>query len=284
MAEPPSGKQSSIAFDQALEFYDRTRSLPPDAMEAVLGLLTRELAERQPCIEIGVGTGRMALPLAERGIRMVGVDLSLMMLGELRRKAGASPTFPVAGGDAVHLPFADAWFGAGLAVHVLHLIPAWGDALAELARVVRRPGVVLVDTGGLDMCGLNTGGPDVGEPEAGDPKTGWWPALEERFCAEASIPFEGVGLRRGDDVDAHMASLGAHVRKLERIDVERATTIAERIDWLEAGVFSYTWRADEATRRSAADRCRVWAENRWGPLDEPVTISGSVVYRAYDLT
>lgn len=284
MAEPHSEEQSSIAFDQALEYYDRTRSLPPDAMEAALRLLEHELAGHQPCLEIGVGTGRMALPLAERGIRMVGVDLSIMMLGELRRKAGGSPPFPVAGGDAVHLPFADASFGAGLAVHVLHLIPAWRDALVELARVVRRPGVVLVDTGGLDACGLNTGGPDTSGPDPCEPKAGWWPALEERFCAEAGIPFDGVGLHRGDDVDGHMASLGANVRKREPIEVKRATTIGERIDWLEAGVFSFTWQADEPTRRAAAERCRVWAEGRWGPLDEPVTISGSVVYRAYDFT
>jgi hypothetical protein len=74
------------------------------------------------------------------------------------------------------------------------------------------------------------------------------------------------------------------VRKREPIEVTRATTIGERIDWLEAGVFSFTWQADEPTRRAAAERCRVWAEGRWGPLDEPVTISGSVVYRAYEFT
>lgn len=184
----------SIAFERALEDYERTRSLPPEAMATVLQLLTEELAGHQPCLEIGVGTGRMALALAG-GVRMVGVDLSLMMLGELRRKAGGRSPFPIAGADAVHLPFAEASFGAGLAVHVLHLIPAWRAALTELVRVVARPGVVVVDTGGSG--------------------TGWWPAVEERFCKEAGIPSCGVGLRKGDDVDGVMASLGAKVRKPE---------------------------------------------------------------------
>src|SRR5213592_3617332 len=97
----PEQQGGSVAFDRALEDYDRTRSLPPEAMEAVLQLLTEELADRQPCLEIGVGTGRMALALAGRGVRMVGVDLSLMMLGELRRKAGGTSPFPIACGDAV---------------------------------------------------------------------------------------------------------------------------------------------------------------------------------------
>jgi SAM-dependent methyltransferase len=264
----PQKQGGSIVFERALEDYDRTRSLPPEAMEAVLGLLTTELTDHQPCLEIGVGTGRMALALARRGVRMAGVDLSLMMLGELRRKAGGKSPFPIACADAVHLPFGEASFGAALAVHVLHLIPAWRDVLAELARVVRRPGVVLVDTGGF-----GTGGPG----------TGWWPVVQERFCKEAGISSGGVGLRKGDDVDGLMASLGATVRKPKPIGVNESTTIAERIEWLEAGVFSFTWQADDRTRRAAAERTRTWAVRRFGPLDRPVTLSGKVVFRAYDL-
>jgi SAM-dependent methyltransferase len=262
MPKHPSDGQGSIAFECAIEDYDRTRSLPPEAMEAVLRLLTNEFEDHQPCLEIGVGTGRMALALVGHGLRMVGIDLSLTMLGELRRKAGGRSPFPIARADAVHTPFADASFGAGLAVHVLHLIPGWRDALTELARVVRRPGVVLVDAGG--------------------PGTGWWPALEKRFREEAGISPGSVGLDKGEDVDGHMAFLGAKARRLEPIDANEQTTIGERIDWLEAGVFSFTWQVDEATRRATAERCRTWARRRFGPLDRPTTLSRTVVYRAYD--
>jgi SAM-dependent methyltransferase len=263
MPQGPSQEHGgSIPFERALEHYDRTRSLPPEAMEAVLRLLADELADHQPCLEIGVGTGRMALALDGRGVKMAGVDLSSMMLGELRRKADGRSPFPIAIADAVRVPFADASFGAALAVHVLHLIPAWRETLAELARVVRRPGVVLVDTGGS-----GTG----------------WPELEERFCQEAGISSGGVGLQRCDDVDGLMASLGATVRKPEPIEANQTTTIAERIDWLESGVFSFTWQADEETRRAAAERCRAWAAQRFGPLDRPTTLSGQVVFRGYDL-
>ena len=54
----------SVSFDRAASFYDATRALTPEAMAAVQALLRSELQGRGRCLEIGVGTGRMALPLA----------------------------------------------------------------------------------------------------------------------------------------------------------------------------------------------------------------------------
>jgi ubiquinone/menaquinone biosynthesis C-methylase UbiE len=256
-------ERRSVVFDRAIQDYDRTRGLPPKAMDAVLQLLARELAGHQPCLEIGVGTGRMALPLFERGIQMVGIDLSLSMLGELKRKRGGTMPFPVAVADAIRLPFADASFGSGLAVHVLHLIPAWRDALMELTRVIRRPGVVLADLGGW------------GES--------WWKELQERFCLEAGISTMHVGANEAHDVDDYMVSLGARGRTLEPVEAEETTTIEERLRWLEAGAFSFTWRVDDDTRGEAVARLRPWAEERFGPLEDARTSNWRIVYRAYDL-
>lgn len=41
-------------------------------------------------LELGIGTGRVALPLAERGVRVAGIDLSEPMIAELRRKPGGA--------------------------------------------------------------------------------------------------------------------------------------------------------------------------------------------------
>jgi SAM-dependent methyltransferase len=48
-----------------------------------------------PVLELGVGTGRVARPLAERGIPVDGVDVSSVMLDKLRRSAGGLPIRPV---------------------------------------------------------------------------------------------------------------------------------------------------------------------------------------------
>jgi SAM-dependent methyltransferase len=43
-----------------------------------------------PVLELGIGTGRIALPLSERGVRVHGIDLSTAMLARLREKPGAA--------------------------------------------------------------------------------------------------------------------------------------------------------------------------------------------------
>jgi SAM-dependent methyltransferase len=48
------------------------------------------LAGRGPVLELGVGTGRLALPLAARGFTVHGIELSLDMVEQLRRQPGAA--------------------------------------------------------------------------------------------------------------------------------------------------------------------------------------------------
>jgi SAM-dependent methyltransferase len=48
-----------------------------------------DLAGDGPALELGIGTGRIALPLAERGVRVHGIDLSDAMVAKLRAKPGA---------------------------------------------------------------------------------------------------------------------------------------------------------------------------------------------------
>lgn len=56
-----------------------------------------ELAGDGPALELAVGTGRIALPLAERGVRVAGIDDSEPMLARLRAKPGAERIRIVAG-------------------------------------------------------------------------------------------------------------------------------------------------------------------------------------------
>jgi ubiquinone/menaquinone biosynthesis C-methylase UbiE len=256
----PSG---SIAFDRAANDYDRTRALTPGAMRKVHAVLVAELGDRQPCLEIGVGTGRLALPLARAGIRMAGIDLSLPMLRRLVDKTPGSGPMDVAVADAVALPFARSSFGAGLACHVLHLIPAWPDALAELVRVVRPGGVILVDVGGWG--------------------SGWSKEMQERFCREAGISSPVVGTHDPREVDEAMRSLGAPGRRLPEVRQSRTTTIAEQLEHLAKGVYSFTWSVDEGTRRRAAERVGRWAEERFGSLTRPRRTRGTISWLGFDL-
>lgn len=59
-----------------------------------------ELAGDGQALEFAIGTGRVALPLAARGVRVSGIDLSAAMVERLRAKPGGDPSsIPVAIGD-----------------------------------------------------------------------------------------------------------------------------------------------------------------------------------------
>jgi SAM-dependent methyltransferase len=82
--------------DRIAEVYDDWYVEQPDpsAMVAVLA----ELAGEGPVLELGIGTGRVALPLAERGLAIHGIDASTAMVARLRAKPDGD-AIPVTIGD-----------------------------------------------------------------------------------------------------------------------------------------------------------------------------------------
>lgn len=131
------------SFDRVAHCYDETRAMPPDvtaqvadAISAVLG----EVAERPQVIEVGIGTGRIAVPLAERGARITGIDISPQMIAVLRSKRS---DIGVMLAESSRPPLRGQVFDAALFVHILHLVP---DAEATVRATVPlvRPGGVII--------------------------------------------------------------------------------------------------------------------------------------------
>lgn len=253
----------SINFDRAVGFYDATRRENPATESAVTAVLAGELAGRGRALEIGVGTGRVALPLHRAGVPMAGVDLSAGMLGLLIDKAGGTVAFPLALADATALPFSTGGLGAALAAHVLHLIPPWQEAVGELVRVVQPGGVVLV-------C-LTAGGP---EP---------FRELRERFMEALGTGRHHVGVQGWEELDRAFREHGATPRLLAQLADPLMVAPEDAISRFERGEFSYTWPFDEAARRAAGAQVREWAVQEYGPLEQPRLIERQIVWRAYDL-
>jgi len=69
----------------AARYDEGTVGMPVEPMVDVLA----ELAGDGAALELGIGTGRVALPLAERGVAVSGIDLSTDMVAVLRAKPGA---------------------------------------------------------------------------------------------------------------------------------------------------------------------------------------------------
>ena len=253
----------SVNFDRAVGYYDQTRMVTEEAEEEILAMLAAELAGRARCLEIGVGSGRMALPLHRTGVPMAGVDISTGMLGLLVEKAGGSVPFPLAIADATQLPFPDASLGAGLASHVFHLIPPWREALLELVRVVAPGGVILVSL---------RGGPSEAFKDIG-----------ERFASHVGVDRNAIGVKDTQELDDAFRAAGAVVRELPVVTERRLVRPEEIIGRFERGEYSYTWEVPPETRAQAAEELRAWAREEFGPLDEPIEADRAIGWRAYDL-
>jgi SAM-dependent methyltransferase len=76
--------------EKVAEQYDATSAemFEPAVVDPAVDFLA-ELAGDGAALELGIGTGRIALPLAQRGIRVHGIDLSEAMVARLRAKPGA---------------------------------------------------------------------------------------------------------------------------------------------------------------------------------------------------
>ena len=77
-------------FDERIAArYDETSGemFDPASVDPVVDLLV-ELAAGGRALELGVGTGRIALPLSQRGVPVHGIDMSTAMVAKLREKPG----------------------------------------------------------------------------------------------------------------------------------------------------------------------------------------------------
>jgi phosphatidylethanolamine/phosphatidyl-N-methylethanolamine N-methyltransferase len=232
-------------------------------MARLVSAISSELREAGPCLEIGIGTGRFAIPLTRAGARIVGVDISREMLARLARNAGGL-SIPVAIGDATRLPFGDHTFGAGIAAHVFHLIPRWTVALDELVRVIRPGGQIVAFARGRKL-------------------DGWVRDLHHCFFQAVGDPDWPPGMDTIEELDAEMAARGIDRRLVEVADEKRTFTVRRSIEYLEQGIYSACWQLDEETRRRAAQVATRWAEANLGDFDEPRVVVEAMAWRVYDL-
>jgi len=142
-------REQSVNFDRIANKYDETRGFPEGVPAQVAKFIHEigQLSSTHTILEIGVGTGRIALPLAKHVGKYYGIDISEGMLQYLRNNHTQQPLF-VNVGDAEKLPFPNNSFDSIVIVHVLHLVRDPKPVADELARVLKPDGVILNGFGG----------------------------------------------------------------------------------------------------------------------------------------
>jgi SAM-dependent methyltransferase len=258
------GGSGSVSFDRAAQVYDRTRLTDPVALTRAIDVLDGVLPAGD-VLEIGVGTGALAIPLAGRGRRVVGLDVSTAMLERLQEKEGPNRV-EVAIADATRLPIADAAFAGAYCRWVLHLIAGWREAVRELCRAVRPGGVVVVEPGGY---------------------AGGWREVWLRFVDVLGPAAGPVGLdARGGyaDLDAVFAACGAAEREVIETPMQLDSSLDRFLGEAAARAYSWTWRVGDAELGRAVAAVRAWAVERYGPdLTQPFSPDAPQSWRVYDL-
>jgi demethylmenaquinone methyltransferase/2-methoxy-6-polyprenyl-1,4-benzoquinol methylase len=107
------------------------------------------MGPREIALDVGVGTGDLAFGLldaSDPSVRVVGVDLSPLMIDAVRRRAGArlDPRLAPLLGSAAALPFADASFDRVVAGFAVRNFADLALGLREMRRVLRAGGRAVV--------------------------------------------------------------------------------------------------------------------------------------------
>jgi ubiquinone/menaquinone biosynthesis C-methylase UbiE len=242
-----------ISFDKIAAVYDAQRAHPPAVSAQIGATLTTLVGRGAPILELGVGTGRIAIPAVAAGAYVAGLDISREMLRvAAERAAAADAPLDLALADAQRLPFAADSFAAALAVHVLHLLPDWRAALAEIVRVLRPNGALIqgADWRDPDSCvGLLRGRFRIAMMELlpGSRPPGAGAQVAQALARLGGVTAEPVVAARWS----------------------RPVSPAEVIAGMAARVDSEAWALPDDLLAAAVAAVRAWAAQTWPDLDAP---------------
>jgi ubiquinone/menaquinone biosynthesis C-methylase UbiE len=241
-----------------LDAHDRQKDWPADLWSSLVEGLQPKLTD--PCLEIGVGSGLVALRLWTAGTTVIGLDFNRSMLSRLAERL---PDAPAVQGDALHLPFGSATGGSVVLSNVLHLIPDWRGALTEIARVIR--------TGGSLVVNLGAGG--TAPPEVRE--------VRRRFLSHFDDLGSGHGPTTEDELTEALAGAGFEAATPVTASGTTHRTLREVITRLERNPFAWPSGTPREVLESAAADVRDFALAQFGSIDEPLEHRATVRFSSY---
>src|SRR5579863_3476810 len=198
-------------------------------------------------IDIGAGTGRVAVALASKGLRVIAVDPALPMLQTMHRKSGEAPVLPVAA-EGTCLPFRRSSADAVVLARLLYLVADWQALLRDAKEVLRHGGILFHEWGN------------------GDASEAWVQVREKVRAmfqeAGAAAPFH-PGARSEADVDSCLHDLGFCRREQIEAGAGPAITLADFLNKIETAEFSYIWNVPKDVRDLCLPQLRSWCESKF---------------------
>jgi ubiquinone/menaquinone biosynthesis C-methylase UbiE len=239
---------NSISFDRAASFFDQTRELPEIVKQRGIPAILAHVAPHGRVLDVGTGTGRISVPLLNLGADLIGIDLSLNMMGKLHEKY---PAARLAQADASRLPFASHTFDAVLTTHVLHLVGPWREALREFKRVLK-PGGMHLDARSMQ--------PDT---SVNQHIRGYW---RDRVKAHGGRAERGSA-ENSEAIATELKTLGTF-EEVEAVRFTDTYTPREIIEQLASRAYSSSWSIPDDIFEAAIHDLREWVEHEYNNLDQ----------------
>lgn len=242
-----------IAFNRIADAYDAQRAHPHEVSAQIGPAIAAVAGPGALVLELGVGTGRIALPVCAAGCRVVGVDLAREMLRVAQQRPNTRIELVQA--DVAQLPMRADRFDAVLAVHVLHLIANWRAALAEIARVLR-PGGAFIQ------------GRDWRDPQScAERMRGKLREAVMELLPGARPPGAGAAIGQA------IARLGGTIEpEIVAAEWIAYTSPAEVLHGMRQRADAETWALDDALLEAAVARVAEWAVATWPDLSVPQAV------------
>jgi SAM-dependent methyltransferase len=233
-----------VDFGANAPIYDRRHGAALSADVARSLCSAGALGRGARVLDVGAGTGRVSIALADLGCDVVAVDPSVPMLSALRSKS-ANTSIPIVAAEGAHLPFRPESFDVVIFARILYVIADWKASLREAFHTIKAGGLLFHEWG------------NGGAGEA-------WVQIREkarRLFEDAGVdnPFH-PGAREEGDVDAYLLAHGFVRKEILEAGPGPSTTLRDFLVRVESGELSYIWAVPERVREDCLPKLRAWCE------------------------
>ena len=251
-----------VTFDQAVSYYDNTRGYPTGIPAQIRDAIRQHTQAKDVTrfLELGVGTGLIALPFLEAADPYVGVDVSVPMMQQVQVKFPNQPSL-IQADMTRSIPLPDNAFDVVMAIRVMHVLDNWQAAIAEARRVLHPTGYILI----AHDVSLGEGGP-------ASLVHGQWDVILEKLGISENSIRPGLWLTDEMILD-HLRYTGATTQIVDLVEYQ-STPLSIRMmaERHKQRWYSRDWELSEAIHAKAVKHLDYWLDHDCDNPDQQVSM------------
>ncbi len=242
----------SLSFDNLTEYYDKTRDYDIASFnEAINYIANRYPSSKYPSLfEPGIGSGRIAIPLAEKGYKITGIDISNKMIEILKKKISKQNSLDIKYqvADTTDIPFPSNSFNISVIVHLFYFIKHWEKAVDEIVRVVKGPIIILHTGMGQEIPFLNQKYKDI--------------------CRDLNSPIINLGVNSTNEVLDYLKRSNCDIETVENDwKWTSKVNLFKAYEYIKNRAYSFTHLVPEGTHNKAVNILLEYLESSYAEIN-----------------